>query len=150
MMQAFDDAMEEEYGHLCLDFSPGCNSITRVTSNWFSYPPALNSYLYKTDAKSPSIKMSSKAFTKLLLIPQARYLKLISNDPCGCKFIARPPHSNALHTTRNIPGLPSVGFDSKIRNSAPENRKENERTEGSVESGAVGREDFKCATCKSL
>ena len=67
VIQAFDDSMAARYGHICLDFSPECNSSVRVTSNWFASPPALNCYLYKGDMKYPASKMGPRAFSKLIL-----------------------------------------------------------------------------------
>ena len=99
VIQSFDDSMLARYGHLCLDFSPECNPLLRVTSNWFAFPPAIQCYLYKADMKCPAGKAGTKAFTKLFLIPQARYLKLVSND-CICKFHDRPSDSNNYRSAR--------------------------------------------------
>ena len=143
VIQAFDDSTKEQYGHICLDFSPGCNPITRVTSNWFAEPTALNCYLYKMDKKSSSIKMGSKAFTKLLLLPQSRYLKLISNDDsCGCNSNCQPSHSNNLHITRNISRLSGVGPESEIRGFTSAGGKENKGAENSVEGRGLRGEEL--------
>ena len=123
VIQAFDDSMKARYGHICLDFSPDCNSITRVTSNWFAQPTALNCYVYKTDMESSSVKMSPKAFSKLILIPQNRYLKLLSND-CGCKIDDQPHIPNTIHSARLPPRLQGMVSDSEVRNLAPESGKE--------------------------
>ena len=47
VIQAFDDSMKARYGHICLDFSPDCNPVCRVTSNWFAQSTAINCYVYK-------------------------------------------------------------------------------------------------------
>ena len=136
VIQAFDDSMKARYGHICLDFSPDCNSITRVTSNWFAQPTALNCYVYKTDMESSSVKMSPKAFSKLILIPQNRYLKLLSND-CGCKIDDQPHLPNTIHSARLPPRFQSMVFDSEVRNLTPESGKES-KSVGSMVGDRVG------------
>ena len=136
VIQAFDDSMKARYGHICLDFSPDCNSITRVTSNWFAQPTALNCYVYKTDTESTSVKMSPKAFSKLILIPQNRYLKLLSND-CGCKIDGQPHLPNTIHSARLPPRFQSMVFDSEVRNLTPESGKES-KSVGSMVGDRVG------------
>ena len=140
VIQAFDDSMKARYGHICLDFSPDCNSVARVTSNWFASPSAINCYVYKTDMKSPAGKMGPKAFTKLILLPQNRYLKLLSND-CNCKLDDQPPISNSLHVARNPPRLQSMEFDNKVSNFTAEDRKETKNPEGTVESRDIGGDE---------
>ena len=141
VIQAFDDSMKARYGHICLDFSPDCNSVARVSSNWFAKSPAIHCYVYKTDVKSSAGKMGSKAFTKLILLPQNRYLKLLSND-CNCKLNDQSGISNSLHVARNPPRLQSLESDFKVSNLSAEDRKETENPEGAVASRDIGRDEF--------
>ena len=78
--------------------------------------------------KCPAGKAGTKAFTKLFLIPQARYLKLVSND-CICKFHDRPSDSNNYHTARNSPRLQRMEPQSQLRNSAATDWKGGEASE---------------------
>lgn len=131
VVEAFDDSMAARYGHICLDFSPGCSSTLRVTSNWFAEPSAINCYLYKPGLKSSRVKMSSKAFTKLILIPQNRYLKLISND-CDCKIGVKTPLANSVHSTGSLARFQSLEPHPQIRDPAPTYGEETSRETGSV------------------
>ena len=131
VIQAFDDSMKARYGHICLDFSPDCNAVTRVTSNWFARPSAINCYVYKTDVGSSTVKMSPKSFSKLILIPQNRYLKLLSND-CGCKIDDQPHLPNSIHSARYPPRLQNMVFESEVRNLSAESGKESKSEGGTV------------------
>ena len=141
VVQAFDDSMKARYGHICLDFSPDCNSIARVSSNWFAEPPAIHCYVYKTDVKSSASKMGSKAFTKLILLPQNRYSKLLHND-CNCKLNDKSDITNSLHVARNPPRLQGLESDFKLPNLNAEDRKEIENPEGAETGRDIGREEL--------
>ena len=116
VIQSFDDSMLARYGHLCLDFSPECNPLLRVTSNWFAFPPAIQCYVYKTDMKCPAGRQAQKLLQNFFSSPQARYLKLVSND-CICKFDDQPSDSNNYHSARNSLRLQSMEPHSQLRNS---------------------------------
>lgn len=107
VLDSFEDATEERYGFLILDFSPNCDKRLRLIGNIFTssspspsspsssfssppFPPSV--YQYKSLNKSASSKME-KNYRKQALIPWAEYLRLRAKVD-ACNDIERHKSSN--------------------------------------------------------
>ena len=110
IVAAYNDATDEKFGHLVLDFSPNCDSRLRVIGNMFGKEPVAV-YEYKELGRGRKVKMENK-FRKQALIPWTEFLRLRSEAkkgnaappiPATCNHIPTPcqnPHSHhqAVHS----------------------------------------------------
>ena len=104
IVAAYNDATDEKFGHLVLDFSPNCDSRLRVIGNMFGKEPVAV-YEYKELGRGRKVKMEKK-FRKQALIPWTEFLRLRSEAkkgnaappiPATCNHIPTPcqnPHSH--------------------------------------------------------
>ena len=104
IVAAYNDATDEKFGHLVLDFSPNCDSRLRVIGNMFGKEPVAV-YEYKELGRGRKVKMENK-FRKQALIPWTEFLRLRSEAkkgnaappiPATCNHIPTPcqnPHSH--------------------------------------------------------
>ena len=104
IVAAYNDATDEKFGHLVLDFSPNCDSRLRVIGNMFGKGPVAV-YEYKELGRGRKVKMENK-FRKQALIPWTEFLRLRSEAkkgnaappiPATCNHIPTPcqnPHSH--------------------------------------------------------
>ena len=104
IVAAYNDATDEKFGHLVLDFSPNCDSRLRVIGNMFGKEPVAV-YEYKELGRGRKVKMENK-FRKQALIPWTEFLRLRSEAkkgnaappiPATCNHIPAPcqnPHSH--------------------------------------------------------
>ena len=104
IVAAYNDATDEKFGHLVLDFSPNCDSRLRVIGNMFGKVPVAV-YEYKELGRGRKVKMENK-FRKQALIPWTEFLRLRSEAkkgnaappiPATCNHIPTPcqnPHSH--------------------------------------------------------
>ena len=104
IVAAYNDATDEKFGHLVLDFSPNCDSRLRVIGNMFGKEPVAV-YEYKELGRGRKVKMENK-FRKQALIPWTEFLRLRSEAkkgnaappiPTTCNHIPTPcqnPHSH--------------------------------------------------------
>ena len=110
IVAAYNDATDEKFGHLVLDFSPNCDSRLRVIGNMFGKEPVAV-YEYKELGRGRKVKMENK-FRKQALIPWTEFLRLRSEAkkgnaappiPATCNHIpasCQNPHSHhqAVHS----------------------------------------------------
>ena len=104
IVAAYNDATDEKFGHLVLDFSPNCDSRLRVIGNMFGKEPVAV-YEYKELGRGRKVKMENK-FRKQALIPWTEFLRLRSEAkkgnaappiPATCNHIpasCQNPHSH--------------------------------------------------------
>ena len=104
IVAAYNDATDEKFGHLVLDFSPNCDSRLRVIGNMFGKEPVAV-YEYKELGRGRKVKMEKK-FRKQALIPWTEFLRLRSEAkkgnaappiPATCNHIpasCQNPHSH--------------------------------------------------------
>ena len=104
IVAAYNDATDEKFGHLVLDFSPNCDSRLRVIGNMFGNGPVAV-YEYKELGRGRKVKMENK-FRKQALIPWTEFLRLRSEAkkgnaappiPATCNHIpasCQNPHSH--------------------------------------------------------
>ena len=104
IVAAYNDATDEKFGHLVLDFSPNCDSRLRVIGNMYGKGPVAV-YEYKELGRGRKVKMENK-FRKQALIPWTEFLRLRSEAkkgnaappiPATCNHIPTPcqnPHSH--------------------------------------------------------
>ena len=96
VVYAYEDATDQQYGFLILDFSPNCDSRLRVMGNIFGEEPAAV-YQYKEVVKSQMTKMENR-FRKQALIPWSEFLRLRS----------KPEPNNATCPTKSSCGNSST------------------------------------------
>jgi hypothetical protein len=104
ILAAFDDAMEEKYAHLCMDFSPNTDEIMRVTSGWFRNMEKfaeIISYVHKGDTKVNYNNMAEDLFSKLVIIPFSKFEKL--TDEYNAK-------SSCAHSNSNNKSSSNINF----------------------------------------
>ena len=101
IVAAYNDATDEKFGHLVLDFSPNCDSRLRVIGNMFGKEPVAV-YEYKELGRGRKVKMENK-FRKQALIPWTEFLRLRSEAKKGNAAPPIPATCNHIPTSCQNP-----------------------------------------------